>query len=222
DHHTPTEFSESLKNVYIKEDMTSTAEMVIDMIFDANINPDKSLLTILMAGIIYDSRRFYSINIPLIKLIEKMMKLGADYNQAVNLIQKKLDISEKIARLKCAARMRYFRAKDWVIVWSKVGSHEGTSARGIIELGADVALIYSKRKKLTRLSARATYNFYKNTNINFAKDIMNLLGQKYDGDGGGHSTAAALSIPQSVSEEELMTQVIQILEEKLSVKLTIV
>lgn len=221
DHHTPTEFSNTFKNKYTQEEKTSTAEIVIDLLFEANINPDKSLLTILMAGIIYDSRRFYSINIPLIKLIEKMLKLGVDYDQANSLIQKKLDISERIARLKCASRMRYFRTNNWLIVWSKVGSHEGISARGMLDLGADIALIYSKRKKLTRLSARATHNFFKNTNINFAKDIMSPIGQKYQGDGGGHSTAAALSIPQIISEEELMSQVIHILEEKLATKFTI-
>jgi nanoRNase/pAp phosphatase (c-di-AMP/oligoRNAs hydrolase) len=222
DHHTPTEFSETIKNRYIQEEKSSTAEMVVDLLFDLNIKPEKSLLTILIAGIIYDSRRFYSMNIELLNIVEKMLKLGGDYDKANNLIQKKLDFSERIARLKCASRMRYFRTSDWLIVWSNIGSHEGTSARGIIELGADVAIIYSKRKKQTRLSARASYNFFKETSINFAKDVMNPIGQKYQGDGGGHSTAAALIIPHSISEEDLMSEVIHILEEKLAGKLAII
>ncbi|NHJ47610.1 MAG: hypothetical protein FK733_07470 [Asgard group archaeon] len=215
DHHTPSDFSKEIKYSFINENKSSTAEIVVDLLFDSKIKITKKLLTILLSGIIYDSRRFFSLELSLLKIIEKMIIHGVDYDVAVNLIQKNIDYSERIARLKSASRMKCYKIKEWLVVWSRVGSHEGSSARAILDVGADVALIYSKRKKQTRLSVRATRRFFAQTNINFAKDVMISLGNQFNGDGGGHSTAAALTIPSVISEEQLKTQAFKILEEKL-------
>jgi nanoRNase/pAp phosphatase (c-di-AMP/oligoRNAs hydrolase) len=219
DHHVPTDFSKEIQNSYIFEEKKSTAELVVELLFFVKAAPPEKLLTILLSGIIYDSRRFFSLDLQLLKIVEQLLEKGANYDKAVDLIQKSLDKSERIARLKCAKRLKGYKIKDWIVVWSRVGSHEGSSARGLIDLGADVAIIYSKRKNETRLSIRATRNFSIHTKINFAKDVMKLIGNQLNGDGGGHSTAAALTIPDNISEEQLMKQVFKILEEKLESKL---
>jgi len=211
DHHTPSELSEQIARAFIDEHKSSTAEMVSEIILTLALKPPVDLLTILLAGIIYDSRRFYSLNLDLLQTTSELIKLGGDYNQAVSLLQKPLESPEKIARLKCAARLQIEKFGDWLIVWSRVGSYEGSAARGILDLGADVALIFTKRKSLTRLTVRANSSFYHQTGINFGSDIMRPLGLLFNGDGGGHSTAAALTIEAEIPENELKKETFKLL-----------
>lgn len=211
DHHTPSELSEKNTLAFIDENKSSTAEMIAELIIELGLKPPKKLLTALLAGIIYDSRRFYHLNLSLLQTTGTLIELGGDYDLAVSLLQNPLEPPEKIARLKCAARLHLEKLNDWLIAWSRVGSYEGSAARGILDLGADVALVYTKRKKLTRLIVRASSNFYRETNINFGSDIMRPLGEHFHGDGGGHSTAAALTIEAEIPENELKKETFKLL-----------
>ncbi len=216
DHHTTTNFAvNSTSLAYIDEERTSVAEIILEIMFELSLVPPKPLLNILLSGIIYDSRRFYSLNERTLKLLEKIFDLEVDYDLAISLIQKNLEKSERIARLKSASRLKYEKINDWIIAWSKVGSHEGSAARSLLDIGADVAFIYSQRKGETRLSVRATTNFHQSTNIHFGRDIMKKLSEKFKGDGGGHSTAAALNIPEAIKEETLMISTFVILKKNM-------
>ncbi|MHA1558133.1 MAG: DHH family phosphoesterase [Candidatus Heimdallarchaeota archaeon] len=219
DHHTKTDFSEKDVSIaYVEEERTSATEMVSEIIFDLDLKPDKKLLNTLLSGIIFDSRRFFSLTPNLISLIDKMFKLGVDYDFAVKLNQKDYDLSTKVARIKCASRLHLHKIEDKLIVWSSIGSHEGSSARAILDLGADVALIYSRRKKETRLNVRARNVFYKSTDIHFGRDIMKVISEKYNGNGGGHSTAAALNIPSEIEESEIRRATLSLLEKLIKAK----
>ena len=216
DHHSISDFSkDETITSYIDDERTSTSEMICEIMFDLNLKPSKDLMTLLMSGILYDSRRFFSLNKPLLKIVEKMFDYEVDYDLAINLIQRDYDNSEKIARLKCASRLHTQKLHGWQIAWSRIGSHEGTCARSILDLGADVALIYSLRKNETRLNVRAKAIFYHKTNIHFGQDIMNVLGKEFEGEGGGHSTAAALNIPRQISEKELKQALFKLLENQI-------
>ncbi|NHJ85528.1 MAG: hypothetical protein FK734_08705 [Asgard group archaeon] len=217
DHHTPTKFAnENVSLAFIDEERTSVSEMIVELIFELRLKPDIQLLNVLLAGIIYDSRRFYSLNEKLLRILNELFKGGDDYDIANKLIQKKMDDSERIARIKCASRTKMKRINSFIFVWSKVGSHEGTSARALLDIGADAAFIISHRKKETRLIIRAKPSFYKDTNIHFGKDVMPVLNERFNGDGGGHSTAAAITIPSLIKEEELMKVVFNILEKSIT------
>jgi len=216
DHHTPTDFVKNDVSVaFIEEHRTSTAEMIVELIFELKLQPPKELLTILMAGILYDSRRFFSLEKSLLGLLEQMFENGMDYNQAIQLIQMRNEPPERIARIKSAARMKLEPIDDWLIVWSSVGSFEGSAARAILDIGADVALIYSTRKNETRLTVRATRYFFKTTGLNFGKDIMIEVSKSLGGEGGGHPTAAALNIPFIIPEKELKKKIFALLHEKI-------
>ncbi|MBK5112023.1 MAG: DHH family phosphoesterase [Candidatus Heimdallarchaeota archaeon] len=216
DHHTPTDFTDlDVSLVFIDDNRTSTAEIIWELILELSLKPPETLLNILLSGIIYDSRRFYSLNKQTLGLLDKMFQQGVNYDIAVSLIQKRLEESERIARLKCASRIQYEKLQDWIIVWSRVGSHEGSSARSILDLGADVALIYSTRSNETRLSVRATHGFQQQTDIHFGRDVMKELGMEFNGDGGGHSTAAALNIPINVTEEKLKKRTLALIQKLL-------
>ena len=216
DHHSISDFTKD-KTItsFIDDERTSTSEMICEIIFDLNLKPPKDLMTLLMSGILYDSRRFYALNKPLLKIVEKMFDHEVDYDLAINLIQRDYDNSEKIARLKCASRLHTQKLHGWQIAWSRIGSHEGSCARSILDLGADVAVIYSLRKNETRLNVRAKAIFYRETNVHFGQDIMSVLGKEFEGDGGGHSTAAALNIPKQISEKEMKVALFKLLENQI-------
>jgi len=219
DHHTKTDFSEnSVSIAFVEEERTSATEMVSEIIFDLNLEPDKKLLNILLSGIIFDSRRFFSLNQNLLSLIDKMFKIGVDYDFAVRLNQRNYDQSTKVARIKCASRLHLHKIKDFLIVWSSIGSHEGSSARALLDLGADVALIYSRRKNETRLNVRARNVFHISTDIHFGRDVMKVLSERSNGDGGGHSTAAALNIPSEIEESEIRKVTLSLLEKMIKAK----
>lgn len=216
DHHTPTDFVKNDVSVaFIEEDRTSTAEMIVELMFELELKPPKNLLTILMAGILYDSRRFFSLEKSILGLLEKMFDHGMDYNQAIQLIQMRNEPPERIARIKSAARMKLEQIDNWLIVWSSVGSFEGSAARAILDVGADVALIYSTRKNETRLTVRATRYFHNTTGVNFGKDVMIEVSKSLGGEGGGHPTAAALNIPFIIPEKELKKKIFALLHEKI-------
>ncbi|MFW9923098.1 MAG: bifunctional oligoribonuclease/PAP phosphatase NrnA [Candidatus Thorarchaeota archaeon] len=216
DHHSPTEFSQNEVFLsFIDEERTSAAEIIAEMIFNSSLKPTKRLCTILLAGILYDSRRFFHLDSRLLNIINHLFEQEVNYDLAVQLIQKDYDYSEKIARIKCASRLDMQKIHGWIVVWSSIGSHEGSSARAILDLGADVAFIYSNRKNETRLNVRATNNFYINTQVHFGKEIMSTLSERFNGEGGGHSTAAALNIPKIISEKELKTQTFKLLEKQI-------
>ena len=213
DHHTPTDFAnEKASLVYIDEDRTSAAEIITELIFDLNLVPNEKLLTVLLSGILYDSRRFYHMNNRLLSILSKMFEHGVDYDLAVSILQKKIDYPQRVARLKAASRLRLKIIDKWLIAWSKIGSYEGSVGRSFLELGADVAFVYSGRKKDTRLSVRATSEFHIKTGVNFGRDIMKKLGDFFGGEGGGHSTAAALNIPKIIDEKALRNKALNILE----------
>ena len=215
DHHTTSNFSKAINYTFIDEQKTSTSEIVTKLIFELALKPDVKLLNVLLAGIIYDSRRFLILNFEQLKLLEKMFNSGVDYKAAIKLIQLKKEDSERIAHIKCASRLFLNKIDSWLIVWSTVGSFEGSSAKAIVDLGADVAIIYSIQKNTTRLNIRATNDFYDKTGIHFGKDIMQALEKVFGGEGGGHSIAAALVIPEKINEEKLKKETFNLLQSKL-------
>ncbi|NHJ04947.1 MAG: hypothetical protein EAX90_08995 [Candidatus Heimdallarchaeota archaeon] len=216
DHHAISDLATDYSNfVFIDDERTSASEIICELIFELKLKPSVQLLTILLSGIIYDSRRFYSMNKNLLKILEKIFDFNVNYDLAVKLVQRDYENSERIARLKCASRLQIQKIHGWQIAWSRIGSHEGSCARSILDLGADVAIIYSKRKKETRLNVRASHAFYLETQVHFGRDIMSILGKEYNGDGGGHSTAAALNIPSEITETEMKLATFKLLENQL-------
>ncbi len=87
--------------------------------------------------------------------------------------------------------MKYHLVGDWIVEISKINAFEASSCRGVIDLGADVAIVGgTPRKDTVRLSSRSTRSFFENTSINLGTHIMNPIGAIIDGKGGGHANAA--------------------------------
>jgi len=192
DHHEINpEVYEIAEHTLLNSDASSTCEVLADLFSELGVAMNSNTANLLLTGMIFDTRRFYYVGPSTLQAALTMLESGADYDACIQSLTIKADRSERIARLKAASRLNIHTIDDWVIVTAKIGAYEASACRGIIDLGADVAIVGGKPSKdVVRISARSTQEFYKETGINLGKDIMEPLGEIIDGKGGGHPNAA--------------------------------
>ncbi len=167
---------------------------------------DQRALDALLAGIIYDSRRFLIFPETSIGAAARLVRLGSNPSKVLQLLTSEQDPSERIAKLKGATRLRLFRSSgllgDWIVALTSVGSYEASVARAMTDLGADVAIVISANGKSVRVSARSTDAVFKKTDLNLARDLMKKLAESFPGQGGGHPTAASVNLKGDPGEIE--------------------
>jgi len=191
DHHEPLkETIERALYVASNTNVSSTAEIVTHFFKELHLNISKSSALALLTAILSDSKRFLIASIETFKNVCFLMENGGDYGLALSIISEPMDISERIARLKGAQRLKLFRWGKWLIVFSNVSSFEASLARALIDLGGDLAIVVGGEGDDVRVSARSTEAFYKETGFHLGRDLMIPLGEFIGGTGGGHSTAA--------------------------------
>jgi phosphoesterase RecJ-like protein len=175
----------------LHEDKSSTCEIMVKVFSDLDVQIDTSTANLLLTGMIFDTRRFFYAGLETLSAAMKLIEAGADYEKCVKSLLIKPDRSERIARLKAAARVKVHLIGDWIIATSKINAFEASSCRGLIELGADVAIIGgSPSKDVVRFSSRSTREFFEKTRVSLGSDVMEPLGQLIEGEGGGHANAA--------------------------------
>jgi nanoRNase/pAp phosphatase (c-di-AMP/oligoRNAs hydrolase) len=192
DHHEPNPEIESLsKHQIVHSDKSSTCEILVDVYNELEIEIDSDTANLLLAGMLFDTRRFFYADSNTLKAAIKLIEAGANYEQCVKSLLIRPDRSERIARLKAAGRVKVHLVGDWIVAISKINAFEASTCRGLIELGADVAIVGGNpRKDTVRLSSRSTRPFFETTGINLGTDIMDPIGEMIDGEGGGHANAA--------------------------------
>ncbi len=207
DHHRYGDLRYKASYSYIDPEFRSNSELVFQLV-DEHYLLERIHYTLLLAGILYDTRRFIHITPRTFTIVSKILLRGGDYHYALKLLQKKMDYSERIARLKAAQRMIFRNCKGYIVAVSHVGAFEASAANAIIELGADLAVIYSIRKKLVRVTIRSSRRFYEETGISLARDLAPLIAEMIKGVGGGHDTAASIEgsvLPSSFHEKVFST-----------------
>jgi nanoRNase/pAp phosphatase (c-di-AMP/oligoRNAs hydrolase) len=192
DHHEPSpEVHRIAEHLIVKSDRSSTCEIVIDVYDELGLTFSATVANLLLAGILFDTRRFFYTTIDTLATAVRLVKAGADYQACVDALVTKPDRSEKIARLKAAARSQVHVIDNWIVVTSRISAFEASACRALIELGADVAVVGGTPSKgAVRLSSRSTNEFYEQTRVNLGTDVMERLGELIDGVGGGHPNAA--------------------------------
>ncbi len=202
DHHTPQVSSTVKPQISINDEQaSSTCEIVCSFYESIAKRPSNAIATILLTGIIYDSKRFSIVGRSAFSAAAFLIDSGADYQMAISILRQPLDRSERIARLKAAQRSKIMKINGWVISLSEVGSFGASSCRGLIDLGADVAVVSSDTKRLKRMSTRSTGKFYKETGVDLAK-VMEKVGIELGANGGGHPTAATVSGVDNIDNAE--------------------
>jgi len=198
DHHVSDERTVGDAAFSLVKERSSTCEILFEALDKRRL--DKKAVQALLVGIIYDSRRFLILPDSTILTASKLIDLGAEADLALRILSSEHDPSERMAKLKGAARLRLYKAGDWLIAVTNVGSFEASVARSLTDLGADVALVINEDGESLRLSGRSTESILKKTGLNLAKDLMQPLAESFSGQGGGHPTAASVNLKGSPGE----------------------
>lgn len=192
DHHSDHEFIKKSRKTIIKS-ITSTSEIISLIFQDLKLKPSKELATLLISGIVFDTRRFIYFSDMTFLTIQFLINSGGDYNKALLSLKSKISLSERIARLKGAQRLLIHRDEEFVIVVTQVNSFESSVARALIELGSELVAVLAKASKLEyRISLRCTKRYAQDKEINLGT-VANYIAVKIGGTGGGHQTAAGIN-----------------------------
>ncbi|NHI83094.1 MAG: hypothetical protein EAX81_02150 [Candidatus Thorarchaeota archaeon] len=203
------------EHTIIRSDTSSTCEIMFDLSKELGVELTPAVATLLLTGMIFDTRRFFYSGAEALSTALELIDAGADYSQSVNSLIVKPERSERIARLKAAGRCRIHLLGDWVIAISKINAFEASSCRGLIELGADVAIVGGKTSKgEVRLSARSTNKFSSMTGIDLGSDIMEPLGVVIGGHGGGHANAAGAN--GTMNRDAALVRSVELIRDEIS------
>jgi nanoRNase/pAp phosphatase (c-di-AMP/oligoRNAs hydrolase) len=214
DHHIFNEEISQISDCYIhKPEFHSTSEIVYELFQEYKLTPSKITAMILLTGIAFDSKFFNIGDSKMFQKVSNLLKITGEISTISELMKTSPSISEKIARIKSAQRGKIHKIKNWIIVTSIISSYHASGARGLISLGADVAIVAGSKKEKLRASLRSTQNFYQETSINMGH-IAKELGKLLNGEGSGHPTAAGFNGTGEL--EELTTKILDILREKLT------
>ncbi|MFW9851806.1 MAG: bifunctional oligoribonuclease/PAP phosphatase NrnA [Candidatus Thorarchaeota archaeon] len=213
DHHSHHDFSnQAIQSIILP--ISSTAEIIASIFMEKNVHIPEEIATVLIAGIVFDSRRFIYLSPSTFVRVQFLIDKGGDYSKVLSLLHTPLSESEKIARLKGAIRTRLHREGSNIFALSYVSTFESSVARALIDLGSSCSIVIAEPPKGEfRISMRSTKEFASYYRINLG-DIANKIGSKTGGSGGGHETAAGINVPKSYdlpsNKEECMDHILKL------------
>ena len=191
DHHAPHAESENAATLLLcDEKTTSTCEIVLSMFTRAHIKPNRRVAQALLIGILVETGHLAIGTRKTYTAVYNLIQSGANPEEAAVLTKQVMEESERIARVKSAQRLRVERINRWIIATSIVGSYHASAARGLIALGAHVAIVAGKRNDDLTVSFRCTREFVQESGIHLGTDLASEIGREMGGMGGGHATAA--------------------------------
>ena len=206
DHHAPhPENAKIAAVVHCDESSTSTCEMIQEMSEKLHFPVGRDVSQALLTGMLVETGHMSIATRRTFRSAYKLIQAGADPQAALKVTRTSMDESERIARVKSAQRLRLERVGKWIVALSDVGSYHASAARGLIALGAHLAVVAGKRNDDLTLSFRSTREFVEETGIHVGSDLATPLGAKMGGMGGGHSTAAGVSVKGKVNEALKLT-----------------
>lgn len=211
DHHESNKLVEKASIAIHWPQARATSEIVYMLVEKVlGIKLEKTTRTLLLAGIIYDTRHFVMANSTTLRVAADLMDVGADKDRALKALQSpSMEAPERIARLKAAQRMHVFRANDYLVTVTRVGAYEASVARALLDLGADIAIVLAERGAETRVIGRLKKHVVERLDISLGA-IMEELARLLGGGGGGHQQAAGATV--KADYERTLEAIIQALK----------
>ncbi len=215
DHHsTSLESFNGKAEVFSSDKYQSVCEMVFDLSQMLNYELSLKEAEALFAGLYYDTVRLSVADRETLSKACSLADLGVNPRELLTSLEIKMDISERIARLKSALRMSIYKINDWIIVASRVGGFQSSSARGLVGLGAHVAMVAGESEEGVTVSFRALKDFIEATGVNLGRDIAARIGAETGGYGGGHASAAK-AYCRMRSVEDVLERCVELISEKI-------
>jgi bifunctional oligoribonuclease and PAP phosphatase NrnA len=192
DHHARTERWEGSKRYYCDDSKRSCAEVVYEMLKLGGIMLKKDAGLALLAGMLTDSGHFRYANPDLLRAFAEIQDtLGIEMDEVMSLVDVEPELSERIAQLKGAQRLRFERIGDHIIAISYGSAFESSVCKSLLSIGSDVAFVGSQRGAEFRVSARARQDLVRK-GLHLGR-LLEDVGVETSNDGGGHGGAAGLA-----------------------------
>ncbi|MBI5159181.1 DHH family phosphoesterase [Candidatus Micrarchaeota archaeon] len=190
DHHSKHSDCVEAGNFFVDEKASSASEIVFEALRELKARVDGKTATCLLAGIIADSAEFKNAREKTFLYAGELLGMsGGKYAEVRALVEKRADVSQRIAVLKACQRVEFEKVGEVLIASSEVGSFEAGAASALVELGADVAFVGCSCES-GRISARVHNELSERVN---AAELMKEIGAEFGGSGGGHAAAAGAS-----------------------------
>lgn len=214
DHHSvQNEHLTSKEFELIDASKTSTNEILFEILKENKYSFSNEMLLLTASGIITDSAHFLVGSSETFEIMSFVLKkTKKSLAQIVSLFSVQRDVSERIAKLKSAQRVKIFKVNEFIVVTTDIGSFEATAASSLVKLGADVAFAGDEEKGSIRISGRANNYFVEKTSYNLAVNVFEVLQSEFGGSGGGHPAAAAFNckVSSQVSLELLLKRCVEL------------
>jgi nanoRNase/pAp phosphatase (c-di-AMP/oligoRNAs hydrolase) len=200
DHHEPGDL-ERLCELSLTRIASSTAELVFNVYEKNGAAIDGDVAFALLLAMVTDTGHFRYATPGAFEAAARILRQGGiSFSTVLDfLTHVPTDISCRIAMLKAASRMTLVRDGDHLIVTTKVSSFGAQSAASLVSLGADVAFAGSELDREARISGRVK----RGVDLDLAV-LLNEVGQKFGGSGGGHAAAAGLVIRGRVDMDKAL------------------
>jgi nanoRNase/pAp phosphatase (c-di-AMP/oligoRNAs hydrolase) len=200
DHHEPGDLAGACEFSLMKR-ASSTSELVFGIYEKSGARIDADLAFALLLAMVADTGHFRYASADAFEATARILKQGGiPFSSVLDfLAQVPTDLSCRIAMLKAASRMTLIREGDHLIVTTSVSSFGAQSAASLISLGADVAFAGSELDNEVRVSGRVK----RGIDLDLAA-LLNEIGKKFGGSGGGHAAAAGLVIKGKVDLDKVL------------------
>ena len=215
DHHTTSISSYPTKvKLYVSDKYQSVCEIIYDLA--ELLSYELSILEAeaLFAGIYYDTVRLSVADKDSLRVVCRLAEKEVNPAEFLSKLETKMELSERIARLKAASRMKIYKIGELVIALTKVGSYQSSCARSLLSLGAHIAVAAGESDKGVEISMRAVNEIIEKNEIDLGKDLAEKLGREFKGHGGGHA-AAARAYCREGDIDSILARCLEILSEKL-------
>jgi len=193
----------------ISDNYSSTSEIVLELFDDYNINIPLPYKYLLVSAILTDSGFLKYGNTGTIKNLNNILQDQLEIQDVLPLLETKIDISEKIARIKALQRVKLIRINNWLIGLSHLSSFSASAASILTKVGFDIGIVVSKDKSDYRITTRAKKQVCLKTGLHLGKIISKINNVN----GGGHDGAATLNGKNDL--EESLNQLIDKIKETL-------
>jgi nanoRNase/pAp phosphatase (c-di-AMP/oligoRNAs hydrolase) len=219
DHHHYNEKQPSNENLnhlnLINDNISSTAEIVLKIFkqFSQDLPPPYKFLV--TTAILTDSGFFRHGNNNTIKNVSDLLDDDLNFQDVRLMLNKDVDISETIAKIRGLQRVELIREGDYLIGISNVSSFGATVATTLIKIGVDISIIHSMEKNQYVINARANISTCLKTGLHLGK-IFEEVSRDIGGSGGGHDGAAALTFSKNKDTKliKVVDKIKQILRSK--------
>ena len=198
DHH-----SNGKPGSYVNPKAVSTTEIIYDIAKKNKVKLTKEIVKAIFFGIISDTGTMRFAKNTTFKLVDELItNFEIDYQELLLELHEDIPQDEKLAWISAAKRVELKQIDDKLILISHVGSYESSSAQRLMALGADVALVTSRKKGETRIVGRSK------TGIDLAKIFINITKIISKSTGGGHPSAAVLTVPEK-EEQRAVSEILK-------------